>query len=174
MGIAGSGKGTQGKLLQDTYGFKWMSSGDILRAHLTAERREQMLAGVLVGDEEMIGIWEEALGAIEDKSKCILDGFPRTIAQAEWLMSYSKKSGFSIDELIHLNASREAVISRLNDRGRPDDHGTAIEKRFREYEKSTIPIINWLKENGVRVQEIDGENYVEAVHNDIASKLKLV
>jgi adenylate kinase len=173
LGIAGSGKGTQGKLLADEYGYHWISSGEILRMYVTGERRQRMLAGELLDDEEIIRIWDKVLASIVDKDECVLDGFPRTIAQAEWLLKEAKHGRFQVTEVLHLVASRRAVTSRLLERGRQDDHEKAINARFDEYEKSTLPIINWFIKEGIKVEKIDAEQPIQAVHKDILKCLKL-
>lgn len=173
MGIAGSGKGTQGKILADEYGYHWISSGEILRMYATGERRQRMLAGELLDDDEIIRIWDKVLASIADKDECVLDGFPRTIQQAEWLMKEAKHGRFSVTEVLHLVASRDAVTSRLLERGRQDDHVKAIQARFDEYERSTKPIINWFLKEGIRVEKINAEQSIQAVHKDILRCLKL-
>jgi adenylate kinase len=173
MGIAGSGKGTQGKLLADEYGFHWISSGEILRMYITGKRRQRMLAGELLDDKEIIKVWDKVLASIEDKDECVLDGFPRTIAQAQWLLDEAKQGRFRVTEVFHLVASRDAVKSRLMKRGRQDDHEPAIEERFNEYEKATVPIIQWFEKEGVQVVEINAEQPVSIVHQEILKRLKL-
>ncbi len=173
VGIAGSGKGTQGKLLADNYGYQWISSGEVLRSHVTGERWKRMLAGELLDDEEIIRIWTEVLRTIKDKNKCVLDGFPRTIPQAEWLLDQSRQQNFKISKVLNLLASREAVKARLLDRARQDDHSSAIEARFQEYERSTVPIIEWLEKAGVEVVKINAEQPIEDVQKDIVKFLGL-
>jgi adenylate kinase len=173
MGIAGSGKGTQGKLLADKYGFHWISSGEILRMYITGVRRQRMLAGELLDDEEIIRVWDKVLSSIEDKDECVLDGFPRTVAQAKWLLDQAKGGRFQVTEVFHLVASRQAVKSRLMERGRPDDHTSAITERFNEYEKATLPIIDWFHKEDVPVVDINAEQPVASVHQEIVKHLKL-
>jgi adenylate kinase len=173
MGIAGSGKGTQGKILADEYGYHWISSGDILRMYVTGERRHRMLDGELLDDDETIRIWDKVLASIIDKDECVLDGFPRTIPQAEWLLEEAKHGRFKVTDVIHMVASREAVTGRLLERGRQDDHTKAIEARFNEYERSTKPIIDWFKKEGIPVIKIDAEQPIKAVHQEIIKRLKL-
>lgn len=174
IGIAGSGKGTQGKLLAEKYGFQWISSGEILRTYAEEGQRERMLAGELLDDNEIIRVWDKVLTTMSDKDKCVLDGFPRTIHQAQWLLDKSKKDKFNVTEVLHLIASRQAVTDRLLGRGRQDDHSRAIEARFNEYEKSTMPIIDWFEKQGVQVVNINAEQPIEGVHKEIVKKLDLV
>lgn len=171
MGIAGSGKGTQGKMLADKHGFHLISMGEVLRMYVTGERRERMLAGDLLDDQEIIKIVEKVLASLPDDEEVLMDGFPRTIPQAEWLLSQVKAGRFKLRDVFHLVATREAVKERLMKRARIDDVEAAIEKRFDEYERSTAPLIKWLEEHDVKVVSIDAERPPETVNADIVSHL---
>lgn len=173
MGIAGSGKGTQGKMLADKYNYHLISMGDVLRMYVTGELREKMLRGELLGDEDIISIIDGVLTSLKDDEQVILDGFPRTIPQAEWLLEQVQKGRFHLESALHLVASKDAVKARLLDRARLDDKEDAIEARFAEYERSTMPLIEWLKNHGVKVVDIKAERSVEEVHGEIANELGL-
>jgi adenylate kinase family enzyme len=157
IGIAGSGKGTQGKLLADKYKYRLITMGDIIRLHLSGEQRDKLMSGFLLDDQAIIKLLDDVLKTINDDNKVVLDGFPRSVAQAQWLLEQAKTGRFSIDHAIHLVASQEVVKQRLLARSRPDDHEQAIELRFKEYEKATKPVIDWLIDNGVQVLDVDGE-----------------
>jgi adenylate kinase len=173
MGIAGSGKGTQGKMLADQQNMHLISMGDVVRMYVTGEQRDRMLAGHLLSDQEVIAIVDKVLASLSDNEEVILDGFPRTIPQAEWLLAQVTAGRFPLHQAFHLVASREAVKQRLLGRARIDDKEEAIEKRFDEYERSTAPILKWLADNGVEVVNINAERPVEAVNDDIVSHLKI-
>jgi len=172
MGIAGSGKGTQGKMLADRYGLHLMSMGDVLRMYVTGAQRERMLAGGLLDDNEIIAIVDKVLTSIADDETVLLDGFPRTIPQAEWLIKESDAGRFKIDVALHLQASRAAVKERLIGRARIDDTDAAIEARFDEYERSTMPILDWLEKHNVTVINVDAERSVEAVFKELAQRVE--
>ena len=106
MGIAGSGKGTQGKMLADQHGFHLVSMGDVVRMYVTGEQRDRMLAGGLLDDQEIIKIVDKVLKSLPNDEQVLLDGFPRTIAQAEWLLEQTKAGRFQIKAVFHLVASR--------------------------------------------------------------------
>jgi adenylate kinase len=167
MGIAGSGKGTQGKLLGSTKGFHVISTGELLRNYGSEEQHARMHKGEILGDDEVTEMLDTALGHLEDQNKTILDGYPRTRAQAEWLLEESKKGRFEITHVLHLLASREAVKERLHNRARPDDHDEAIEARFSEYEQATLPILDYFRSQGVELIEVNGEQPIEDVHREI-------
>lgn len=174
MGIAGSGKGTQGKMLADQHGLHLISMGDVLRMYVTGEKRRRMLAGELLDDQEIIEIVERVLSSLGDSEQVLLDGFPRTIPQAKWLLEQARSGQFKLDTAFHLQASHEAVKKRLLNRARIDDKEGAIEARFNEYERSTTPLLKWLADNGVKVINIDAERPVKEVNNDLVAHLKEV
>ena len=171
MGIAGSGKGTQGKMLADLEGFHLISMGEVLRMYITGQKRERMLAGELLDDKEIIGIVDRVLKSLPDSKEVLMDGFPRTISQAKWLLKQVKAGRFKLDWAFHLVASREAVKERLLNRARVDDKQDAIEQRFDEYERSTQPLLKWLAEHGVKVVDVGAERPPEEVNADIVKHL---
>jgi adenylate kinase len=171
MGIAGSGKGTQGKMLADTRGFHLVSMGEVLRMYVTGEQREKMLKGGLLEDDEIIRIVDRVLTSLPDEEEVLMDGFPRTVPQAEWLLEQVKQGRFNLKVAFHLVASREAVKQRLVKRARIDDVDSAIEERFNEYERSTAPVLDWLSTHGVNVVNVNAERSPEAVNTEIVSHL---
>ena len=173
MGLPGSGKGTQGKMLADEQGLHLVSMGDLVRMYVTGERRQQMLAGALLDDNEIISMIDGVLAAFNDGADCVLDGFPRTVPQAEWLMEQVKAKRFKISSIIYLTASHEAVTSRLKARGRLDDKEAVIFERFKEYERLTQPLVEWFENQGVKVLRINAERSPNLVNRDIVSQLAL-
>ncbi len=171
MGIAGSGKGTQGKMLADQHGFHLISMGEVLRMYVTGAQRERMLKGGLLDDAEIIKIVDQVLSSLPDNEEVLMDGFPRTVPQAEWLLEQIKAGKFGLRAAFHLVASREAVKQRLIKRARIDDVESAIEERFNEYQRSTAPVIEWLEQHGVDVVNVDAERPPEAVNADIINYL---
>lgn len=172
MGVAGSGKSVQGKMLAEKLGYTWISVGELLRKNVDEKRQQEMLLGKLLDDQEIIDMMDKFFAEQPDIKKCILDGFPRTIPQAEWLLDRVRDGSVAIEAVIHLQASQEVVLKRLLSRGRPDDNEQAISKRFAEYEESTLPIVSLLESRGVPVAKIDGESGVDSIHQEIVSKLK--
>jgi adenylate kinase len=169
MGIAGSGKGTQGKMLADQHNYHLISMGDVLRMYATPTQRDRMLAGELLDDQEIITIIDGVLKTLLDEGECILDGFPRTIPQAEWLLAQVKHGRFAITNVFHLVASREAVKARLMNRARVDDKEAAIEARFNEYQRSTEPLLTWLMDQGLPVHNVNAERSVDDVNTDLVN-----
>jgi adenylate kinase len=113
------------------------------------------------------------LSSIKDDEECILDGFPRTIPQAQWLMEQIKTGRFSLNRVFHLVASREAVVNRLSHRGRMDDNQTVITERLKEYDRLTQPLIDWFTSSGILVQDVNAERSVEEVNDDLEKYLNL-
>ena len=171
MGVAGAGKSMQGRLFADEHGYAWISTGEMFRVLVTGQRRKQMLEGKLLSDDEVIKLVDKTLKMIDTEKEFLLDGFPRTQAQAEWLCGQVKAGRLNLTAVINLAASREVVHERLLARGRLDDTAEVIERRFSEYETTTLPIIDYFKKEGVRVYDIDAAQAPEAVHNDILKHL---
>jgi adenylate kinase len=169
MGLAGSGKGTQGKLLSEKLGYEYISTGEYLREYLSEERKDQILAGKLVDDNEMIQIINEFLSNTNRKS--VLDGFPRSEAQADWLLRKHRKNEINIEALIYLKVSKEELIDRVVARGRADDNEAAIKMRFEEYSRATLPIIENYKRKGIKVIEVNGNGPIESIHKKILQQL---
>lgn len=169
MGLAGSGKGTQGKLLSEKLDYEYLSTGDYLRKYLSEERKKQILAGKLIDDNEMIQIINEFLNNAGKDT--ILDGFPRSGAQADWLLGKHEKGEINIEALIYLEVSREELLKRLLERGRADDNKEAIKTRFEEYSRATLPIINHYKSKGIKVIEVNGSGSIEYIHQEIVKNL---
>lgn len=172
MGLAGSGKGTQGKLLAEKLDYKYLSTGEFLREYITEERRRQMAEGKLIDDNEMIGIIEQFLNRLETKNESILDGFPRSGAQAQWLLQQHTAGIINIEALIYLDVPEPELIRRLIARGRHDDTEQAIRKRFEEYSKSTSPIIDDYRNRGIKIIHVNGEGPIDRIQTEIMESLK--
>jgi adenylate kinase len=171
MGVAGSGKSVQGRWLADELGYPWLSTGEFLRMLVSGERRKAMLAGELLSDQEIIQLVQKMLHLIDTDHGFVMDGFPRTLAQADWLLNQAKHDQIDIRAVVHIVASEKEVEKRLLARGRQDDTAEAIKHRFEEYENAIKPILKDFKQAGVAVYEIDGEQAVEKVHTDILKAL---
>lgn len=171
MGLAGSGKGTQGKLLAERLGYQYLSTGEFLRTYITEERRRQMAAGKLINDGEMIEIIQDFLNHSSGNQKCILDGFPRSMAQADWLIKQHQDKRINIEALIYINVPKDELVKRLILRGRHDDNESAIRERFEEYSRSTSPIIDAYRQQGIKIIEVDGQGPVEDIQAKILDSI---
>lgn len=173
MGVAGSGKSTQGRMLADDYGYAWVSTGEVLRVLITGQRRQEMLSGKLLSDTEVIRVIDTVFNLIDTRQEFVIDGFPRTVAQADWLLEQTRRARFPLTAIINLAANETVVLKRLQARGRQDDTETAIAERFREYREVTLPIIDHFRHEDVTVHTIDANRPPEAVHRAIMEVLKI-
>ena len=162
----------QGRLLADELGLPWLSTGEFLRMLISGQRRKDMLSGKLLGDHEIITLIQKMFAVVDSRQEFVLDGFPRTVNQADWLLNQVKHSQLAITAVVHLKASEEEVRKRLLDRGRQDDTEKAIKERFKEYEEAALPILEHFKDANVQIIDIDGEQSVEGVHAAIMNKVK--
>lgn len=172
MGVAGSGKSMQGKLLADALALPWLSTGEFLRMMIAGQRRKDMLEGKLLKDGEIIGLVQKIFNVVGTTEEFILDGFPRTSAQADWLLSQARHGQLKITAVVHLQASEAAVLKRLLKRGRQDDTEASIRERFREYEESIKPILGQFMVSKVPVLEINAERAPAVIHTEIVKSLE--
>jgi adenylate kinase len=180
LGAPGSGKGTQAKLLERELGVTHISTGDILRravaegTPLGQEAQRLMSAGQLVPDRVMIELVRERLGA-GVKGGFLLDGFPRTVDQAQGLDQMLADSGERIDHVLAIQVPREELMRRLLERarleGRNDDTAEVIARRLEVYENQTVPVADWYRRRSILV-EVDGGRTVEQVLTDIRGRLQ--
>jgi adenylate kinase len=177
FGPPGSGKGTQSEKLIAQYGFKHLSTGDILRNEikngtaLGMEAKSLMDQGILVPDAVVIGMIRKALEENPGVNGFLFDGFPRTKAQAEALDGLLSEEKMSINVVLALQVSKSELIKRLLNRGltsgRTDDiNESIISSRIEEYERKTAAVADYYKQFD-KVVYIPGEGSV----NEIFGKL---
>lgn len=173
IGIQGAGKSTQGNLLSEKLQVPYLSTGHIFRI-LAQEKtplgryiKETMNAGFLIPDEKTLEIVREYLSRHEYKNGYILDGFPRTLNQAEEF-----KHG--VDKVVYLKVSDKEALWRLSFRNsdREDDTLTAIKKRIELFHKFTEPVIEYYRQNNMLV-EVDGEQSIEDIFKEVMVKLSI-
>lgn len=158
-------------MLADQLALPWLSTGEFLRMLISGDERSDMLAGKLLDDEEIIGLVQKIFTVIDVEEEFIMDGFPRTFGQADWLLNQVKYGQMDITGVVHLQATEKEVLNRLLGRGRQDDTKEAISERFREFEDAIKPILAQFKEAGIPIHEINGEQQPEAIHRDIMKAL---
>ncbi|MBM4384699.1 MAG: adenylate kinase [Deltaproteobacteria bacterium] len=180
LGPPGAGKGTQAQLVAQRLGIPQISTGDMLRAAVAAgsdvgkRAKSFMDAGKLVPDEVVIGVAEQRLGQPDAKKGFILDGFPRTAAQADALDKMLPVLGVSLERCISLEVDEDELVKRLLNRarieGRSDDNEGTIRTRMQVYRESTAPLIAYYGGRGV-LARVDGEGSVEEVAKRIRHAL---
>lgn len=170
-GVAGSGKSTQGRLFADVNGYAWISTGELFRVLVTGERRQQMLEGKLLSDNEVIALIDRSFKLIDLNQEFVVDGFPRTKIQADWLLDQVKAGRMKLTAIFNLSASSAVVTDRLLKRGRQDDTTEAIKQRFVEHETMTKPIIDYFRQAGAPVYDIDGEGDPVTIHEEIMTRI---
>ena len=159
LGRQGSGKGTQAARIAEQYGVVHISTGDMLRAavaegtELGQKAKVLMDAGDLVPDDIMIGIVDERLQKDDVvQGGFLLDGFPRTPAQADALVGFA---GEQLKLAINLDVAVEVVTERMMARGREDDTPESIARRLELYEAETAPLLSWAEARGI-LHVVDG------------------
>lgn len=188
LGAPGAGKGTQAKILVEAYGLKQLSTGDLLRevaasqGELAAKVNDAIAKGQLISDE----IVNEIISVNLDKPQCreygfILDGYPRTLVQAQALEVMLKEKGLPQPPVIELQVDEEALLARVTRRAleakeqglpaRSDDDPATLQKRLLEYKTKTVPLSNYYKQLG-QLYCIDGMQDINVVAAEIKEILK--
>jgi len=202
LGPPGSGKGTQGERLQDDLELPYYATGDILRRAVREETdigkdaKSYMDKGDLVPDEVIIGVIAERIDSHEAEDGFILDGFPRTVGQAEALAEKLEELRTRLTAAILISVSDEEVVRRLGGRRtcpnghifhlefdppesenvcdvcgedlyiRDDDKPDVIKNRLAQYREKTAPLVDWYDERGL-LERIDGANAPDDVYEDV-------
>jgi adenylate kinase len=182
FGGPGSGKGTQAELIAPVLGVPHISTGDLLRAEAAAgsplgkEVAPLLAAGELVPDELIERVVEQRLKSPDTEAGALLDGYPRTVPQARVLDQQLESMGRRVRCVLHLEADEATLVGRLLRRAeaqhRSDDNPASITERLAEYGELTAPVIDYYREAGVPVFEIDGTGGVEEVHGRIVEALE--
>lgn len=172
FGAPGSGKSVQGELLVKRNGWQWLSTGQLFRDSANPEIHKRLATGELIDDALTNDVLDEALSKIDIDSMVILDGYPRNIDQAQWLIARLPKHGREIDCVIEFVVPKEEIIRRLSSRGRAEDTREVIERRLAIYDEKTNPVLDYLRTQGISIQTIDGEGLVDEVHERIQSAVE--
>lgn len=155
LGAPGSGKGTQAQRLKDHLQIAHLSTGEMLRhaeeegTKLGHEAARFMHAGQLVPDNVVVGIIFDRLTAKDCQRGCLLDGFPRTVPQAEALDGMLAERRTPLDMVIALDVPESLLEERLLSRGRADDDPETIRERFRQYHDLTQPLLDYYQAKGI-------------------------
>jgi adenylate kinase len=187
LGPPGAGKGTQAKLLTERHGIPQLSTGDMLRAAVAAgtdvgkRAKAVMDAGQLVSDAIVNEIVSDRIDSPDCARGFILDGYPRTVPQAEALDGILAGKGIALDAVIELKVDEDALVKRMENRVaetiaaggtvRSDDNPEAFKRRLTEYREKTAPLSNYYASTG-KLQTVDGMADVDKVTAEIAGILE--
>jgi adenylate kinase len=176
LGAPGSGKGTQGKILAERLGLPKITTGDLIRGAmrdgtpLGLEAQKYYDEGKLVPDSVVLGMIKDELDRPEAKDGAILDGFPRTAAQAELVDRTLAQRGQRLNHILLLDVTEDELVRRMSRRaqveGRPDDTPDAIKTRLQVYQRDTAPLIAHYAERGI-VHRVPGTGSVDQISEDI-------
>ncbi|HCP00365.1 MAG: adenylate kinase [Alphaproteobacteria bacterium] len=180
LGPPGAGKGTQAKVLVNNHGMVQLSTGDMLRAavasgsQLGQQAKDVMEAGKLMPDEIMVEIISARIAEPDCVNGFILDGFPRTTAQAEALDKMLKEKGLPLDFVIEISVNDAVLIDRIKTRvaetpeaeRRDDDNAETLRHRLDVYHEQTTPILPYYQSRGI-LKKVDGMQSIDEVSNQI-------
>jgi adenylate kinase len=186
LGPPGAGKGTQAQRLVERHGIVQLSTGDMLRAAVAAgteiglKAKAVMDAGQLVSDDIVIGIVSDRIDEPDAANGFVLDGFPRTVAQAEALETMLAEKGLSLDAVIEFKVDETRLVDRIVRRAeetkaagqpvRKDDNPEVFVKRLEEFRAMTAALSPFYRERGL-LRSVDGMAPIDEVDNAIAAAI---
>jgi adenylate kinase len=180
LGPPGSGKGTQGELLAATLDVPRVSTGDLLReaveqgTPLGQQARSYMDQGLLVPDDVIVGLIEEVLGSDAVAHGLVMDGFPRTVAQAEAVDRLLAARGRNVDHVVDIVVPEAELVRRLTGRarqqGRSDDFPETMRQRLHVYEEQTAPLVRYYEKHGL-VRTVDGVGGIQEIAERVQGAL---
>ena len=174
FGAPGAGKGTQAKRIVDERGLVQLSTGDMLRGAIDAgtelglRAREIMDRGELVSDDIILGMIAERMQSPDCANGVILDGFPRTVAQADGLGEMFAARGLTLDHVIEIKVDEGALFARIETRAaetggsRADDNAETLRKRLAVYHENTAPLLPYYADKGL-LRTVDGMASIDEV-----------
>jgi len=179
LGPPGSGKGTQAARLIDHLGLAHLSTGDMLRAAVAAKTPvglragEIMARGDLVPDEVVIGVIADRIAEPDCADGFILDGFPRTVGQANGLDALLEERGLALDAVVELVVDESALLARIEGRAREtggavraDDNPETVKRRLEVYREQTAPVSAHYGAKGL-LRRVDGMQPIDAVWSQV-------
>jgi adenylate kinase len=172
FGPAGAGKSVQGQMLAARNGWRWLSAGQLLRDAHDIELLKEMQSGKLVNSDRVNELMGDAIKRSSKIDRVILDGFPREMGQAQWLINNQSHHGRDIKLVIVLEVPKSELLKRLEVRGRADDVPEVIDERLKIYRTEIYPILTYLTEQDAPIVHIDGVGTVGQVHDKIMEELE--
>lgn len=167
IGPPGAGKSKQSELLKEREHITWLSAGQLLRELKDPSVDEVMNRGELVDDDFVNETVKQHLDRVSRQEVAVLDGFPRHVAQAEWLLNYSRDTGRDIGMIIHLQLNPDISRQRLLGRGEARDNPQSVNERLEDYAATIEPIIEYFAQAGITIKAVNGDQTIEDVFNDM-------
>ena len=176
FGPTGAGKSMQGQMLAVRQGWKWLSTGEMLRQSSDPAVIETLKNGDLVSDELTYQIFDTAVQEARNRQypNIIVDGFPRTKAQAAWLDDYLAQNDEHIEVVIVLEVPEQEIARRLEKRRRMEDTPEIVAKRMALYRQKMYPVLGIFAEAGVKIIHLDGTGTAGEVHDRIYEVIQRV
>ena len=178
IGAPGAGKGTQAERLAQRFGIAHISSGDLLRQHVEQQTslgrqiKAYLDQGDLVPDSFVLDMLRKPVVAAAEAGGYVLDGFPRTVEQAQVSFRTAQALGVAVQAAVHLDVPRAELVRRLMARGRgQDDTEAVIERRLQVYLDRTVPLLEYYA-GREWLFTVDGARPPDAVHEEIVARLQ--
>lgn len=174
FGPTGAGKSVQGQMMAVRHKWKWLSTGELLRQSKDPELQEFLKTGELVSDEQTYKVFDEAISDAEKAGypQIIVDGFPRTKEQADWLEKFDEERGQKIDLVVVFEVPESEIMGRLSTRGRAEDTPDVIARRMTIYRQKMYPVLGYFAEKGIRIIHMNGTGTVGEVHDKLEAELE--
>lgn len=172
FGPVGAGKSVQGELLAQRNGWQWLSTGQMFRASDDKKVKQILASGELIDDQTTFEVVQGAFAQKKDVARIVLDGFPRTMPQAEWLLDASNQLGRDVALVIVLEVPLEVIQERLAGRGRDEDTPDKIARRMEIYHQQTDPIVEYFDGKRVTIERVDGTGTIDEIHERIVAALR--
>ncbi len=172
FGPAGAGKSVQGQMLAARMDWKWLSTGQMFRDSSDKEVQDILKTGELVSDEKTYAVVREAFSKVENIERLIVDGFPRTMDQAEWLMDEENAHGRKVAMVVVLEVPESMIQERLSLRGRDQDKPEIIARRMNIYRRQMYPVLGYFADRGIKIIHLDGTGTVGEVHDKIVAEIE--
>lgn len=170
VGAPGSGKGTQGELLEKNTKFKRYVMSDVIRNFIKEDKKilEKVNSGILLNDNDIFNIFRKEF---LEEEKIIIDGIPRTLDQAYWLYGFLIRHNYKI-EVIYLKVDESKLLTRIlkraKDQGRKDDNEDVFKHRLEEFDKARDVILDVYNDE---IIEINGDRNIEEIEKDIVNRV---
>jgi adenylate kinase len=174
FGPTGAGKSVQGQMIAARHDWEWLSTGELLRDSNDPAIIRILKSGDLVSDSLTYDVFHKAIQEAKEDGfdNIIIDGFPRTKDQAQWLSKYMRMNDEKIDLVIVLEVPEVDIMKRLEKRGRMEDTPDTIAKRMSIYRQKMYPVLGIFAEQGIKVVHVPGTGTVGTVHDAIECELE--